>query len=97
MWLFALFRRVIFPVPVILNRFAAVLFVLIFGIFFRLCLRSWVQKHDHLSSFKRRSSLDNPDLGQVIRKLLHLHFPKVCVWQFPWAEHTDDPDFVACR
>lgn len=33
MWLLALFRRVIFPVPVILNLFAAVLFVLIFGIF----------------------------------------------------------------
>jgi len=31
-WLLCDFRRVIFPVPVILNRFAAVLFVFSFGI-----------------------------------------------------------------
>lgn len=33
-WLLYAFRRVILPLPVILNRFAAVLFVLSFDIFF---------------------------------------------------------------
>lgn len=33
MWLLPLLRRVIFPVPVILKRFAADLWVLIFGMF----------------------------------------------------------------
>src|SRR5579862_4173897 len=68
-WLLCDRRRVIFPVPVTLNRFAAVLFVFNFGILlFTYYLWFRREHHDHQPAFHRRRSLHH---GEVFHFLRH--------------------------
>ncbi len=58
-WLLNDFRRVILPVPVILNRLTAVLFVLIFGIFLLTNPRLRKEHHDHHAPVQSWYSLNS--------------------------------------
>lgn len=93
-WLLWLLRRVIFPVPVILNLFAADLFVLIFGIFF-LHSRLWHQHHDHLAPVQIGRSFDLSDLANQFGKMLKAGFAVLGVSEFALPKHAGHFDFVA--
>lgn len=90
------FRRVIFPDPVTLNRFAAVLLVFSFGIFLlssRLRLRK--EHHDHQASVQRWRSFD---AGDVRKGLGHQHqfsSAELTVRDLAGAELARDLDLVA--
>ena len=96
-WLLWVFRRVIFPVPVILNRFAAVLFVLIFGIFLLLSSGRWLseQNHGHHSSFHLRSAFDDRDICHKFSEPVQLLPPEFRVSDLTGPEHTRHFNFVA--
>jgi hypothetical protein len=87
-------RRVIFPVPVILNRFTAVLFVLIFGIFL---LGSWLrdEHHDHHSAIKGRRTFDRCKVHDRLRKLVQLLSAQFGVRDLASLEDARDFDLVA--
>jgi len=91
-WLLNDFRRVIFPVPVILNRLTAVLFVLIFGIFLLCGVRFWGEHHYHKAPIQgwrplHRSKFDNRFREQV--KLLLAQFRVRDLARFEHARHLD--------
>lgn len=95
-WLLCVLRRVIFPVPVILNRFAAVLLVLIFGIALLLRRgRLWNQDHDHHASIQRRDPLNGPEIRHRFRELFQLLPAQLGVRDLARLEHAGDLDLVA--
>lgn len=85
MWLLPLLRLVILPVPVILNRFAAVLFVLIFGMAF---LGTWFreQDHYHLLPFENRWPFDDCRFAECFCESIHLVQADLGVGNFPGSK-----------
>jgi len=71
-WLLCDFRRVIFPVPVILNRFAAVLLVLIFGMLLSADIGLRQQDHDHELSVQDRYPLRRREIFDLVQELVEL-------------------------
>jgi len=69
-WLLWDFRRVILPVPVILNLLTAVLFVFSFGIFLTWNLGLWIEDHDHEPSFHCGRTFNDRDRRHRFRNLI---------------------------
>lgn len=88
MWLFPDFRRVILPEPVTLKRFAAVLFVFIFGILLTSSRRLRQENHDHQLSVQSRRPFHYGDLRQLVSKAVHFSQPNLGMRDFPCAELT---------
>jgi len=96
MWLLFDFRRVIFPDPVTLNLFAAVLFVLIFGI---LLLshhtRPRLKNHDHQLAVQTRRSFHGADIVQFLGERVHFAKTDFRVGDFSGSELTCHFDLVS--
>ncbi len=83
----------IFPVPEILNLFAAVLLVFSFGIFLFSC-RLWIEHHNHLSSAECRVLIAFSDLIHVLGDEFKL--PRTDFWmsQFPLFEPANEAHLI---
>lgn len=88
------FRRTILPVPVILNRLAAVLLVLIFGILLGSSVRFGHEHHDHELSVQRRNSFDHGHLARLCRKEVQLLPAQLGVRDLSRLEYTAYFDLV---
>lgn len=88
-------RRVIFPEPVILNRFAAVLFVFSFGIFLGSRIGLGIQHHDHLPSVQRGRAFHDGDVGYLATEVIQFFAAKLRVRNLASLEHADHADLVA--
>ena len=92
------FRRVIFPDPVTLNRFAAVLFVFSFELFDILFLRHRMrprhEHHDHQAAIQRWSPLDRRDVGQKFGHMIELISPEYRVRDLPGPELAGHLDLI---
>lgn len=98
MWLLLDFRRVIFPDPVILNRFAAVLLVLIFGIFLSLAgSRLGAQDHRHEPSVEARGLVNLRNSRQNLRERDHLPLPNFGMRDLACTELAGYLNLVAFR
>ena len=98
-WLLYDFRRVIFPDPVTLNRFEAVLFVFSFDFFGMLFLRSRLrprhEHHDHQAAVQSWSPLDRRDVGQKFGHMIELFSPEIRVRDLAGPELAGHLDLVA--
>lgn len=88
------FVRVIFPVPVILNRLTVVLFVRIFGIF--LLREAWlrVHHHNHQATVQSRYPLDHAKFTNLLRKHVELSPTEFGVGDFAGLEHAGHFDLM---
>ena len=92
------FRRVIFPDPVTLNRFEAVLFVFSFDFFDIFLLRSRMrprhEHHDHQAAIQRWCPLDRRDVGQEFGHMIELISPEHRVRDLPGPELAGHLDLI---
>ena len=94
-WLLCDFRRVIFPVPVILNRLAAVLFVFSFGILLlSYGVWAWDQNHDHQLAVQSGRSLDSRVIRDCSGHALQLLSADFGVRDFTRSKLASDFDLV---
>ena len=91
-WLLCDFRRVIFPVPVTLNRLTAVLFVfsLTFFAIFLLQSRLWRKHHDHQAPIQCRSSFHGRHIDTFLGKHVEFFASQFGVRDFSRFKHTGD-------
>jgi hypothetical protein len=87
-------RLVIFPLPVILNRFDADLFVRIFGIFFLAHVWLWIEHHDHQASVQSRNAFYCPVIDALLCEQVQFLAPKLRVRDFTSLEHAGHFDLV---
>lgn len=91
-------RRRIFPDPVTLNRFAAVLFVFSFDFFDILLLRSRMrprhEHHDHQAAIQSRSPLDRRDVGQQLGHVVEFLSPELRVRDLAGPELAGHLDLI---
>jgi len=88
-------RLVILPVPVILNRFDADLFVRIFGIFLLAGLRLRVEHHDHQAPIQSGNPFDGAVVDTHFREHVQFLASKLRVRHFARLEHAGHLDLVA--
>lgn len=97
MWLLCVRRRVIFPDPVILNLFAAVLLVFSFGTFLSLwlCSRFRHEDHRHQLAIQSGRPLDGADVFKFLGDSIELSSTDLGVRDLASAELADESDLVA--
>jgi len=93
-WLLNDFRRVIFPVPVILNRLTAVLFVLIFGIFLLAGVRLRHEHHYHEAPIQGWRPLNGSVLDDMLREGVELFLAQLRVRDLTSLEHARHFDLM---